>query len=54
MSNRINRHLVCNALNMVLFRRKFPTVVIVHSNRGSQYCSRKYQNMLKSLDWYAV
>ena len=47
MSKRINRHLVCNALNMALFRRKFPTGVIVHSDRGSQYCSKKYQNMLK-------
>lgn len=28
MSKRINRHLVCNALNMALFRRKFPTGVI--------------------------
>lgn len=47
MSKRINRHLVCNALNMALFRRKFPTGVIVHTDRGSQYCSKKYQNMLK-------
>ena len=39
MSKRIKRHLVCNALNMALFRRKFPTGVIVHSDRGSQYCS---------------
>ena len=36
MSKRIKRHLVCNALNMALFRRKFPTGVIVHSDAASQ------------------
>ncbi|MCX7121730.1 MAG: IS3 family transposase [Gammaproteobacteria bacterium] len=33
---------------MALFRRKFPAGVIVHSDRGSQYCSIRYQNLLKN------
>ena len=48
MNQRINKVLVCNALTMALFRRKFPKDVIVHSDRGSQYCSIRYQNLLKN------
>ena len=47
MSNRMKKQLVCNALLMALFKRKFPKNVIVHSDRGSQYCSGKYRNILK-------
>lgn len=47
MSNRMKKALVCDALMMALFKRKFPKNVIVHSDRGSQYCSIKYQNILK-------
>jgi transposase InsO family protein len=47
MSKRINKQLVCNALSMALWRRQFPTNVIVHSDRGSQYCSKQYQKLLK-------
>ena len=32
--------------SMALFRRKFPNKVIVHSDRGSQYFSDKYQKLL--------
>jgi putative transposase len=46
MSNRINKQLVCDALMMALWRRGFPKGVIVHSDRGSQYASKKYQKML--------
>jgi len=46
MSERINRELVCDALAMALQRRGSPTKVIVHSDRGSQYCSKKYQKMI--------
>jgi transposase InsO family protein len=38
--------LVCNALEMALWRRKMPTGVIVHSDRGSQYCSKDYQALI--------
>jgi len=48
MGKRINKELVCDALTMALFRRKFPKGVIVHSDRGSQYCSKKYQKLLKN------
>jgi len=46
MSERINKELVCDALAMALQRRGSPTKVIVHSDRGSQYCSKKYQKMI--------
>jgi putative transposase len=39
--------LVCNALLMALWRRGFPKDVIVHSDRGSQYCSDSYQQLIK-------
>tara|TARA_R110000868_G_scaffold377347_3_gene642629 strand:+ start:891 stop:1118 length:228 start_codon:yes stop_codon:yes gene_type:complete len=48
MNKRMTQDIVCNALNMALFRRKFPKGVIIHSDRGSQYCSKKYQAMLKN------
>lgn len=38
--------LVCDALTMALWRRRMPTGVIVHSDRGSQYCSGAYQALL--------
>ena len=47
MSNRINKVLVCDALKMALWKRKFPKNVMVHSDRGSQYCSKQYQTLLK-------
>ncbi|KTC66252.1 transposase (plasmid) [Legionella adelaidensis] len=31
---------------MALFRRRFPKGVIVHSDRGSQYCSLQYKQLL--------
>lgn len=39
--------LVCDALQMALWRRKRPDNVIVHTDRGGQYCSADYQNSLK-------
>jgi putative transposase len=47
MSTFLKKELVCSALTMALFRRKFPKNVIVHSDRGSQYCSHEYRKMLK-------
>ena len=47
MAERMTAGLVCEALTMVLWRRKRPTGVIVHSDRGSQYCSTDYQRLLK-------
>ena len=38
--------LVCDALSMALLRREFPEQVIVHSDRGSQYCSRECRELI--------
>jgi putative transposase len=46
MSERMTATLVCNALSMALFARHRPRDVIVHSDRGSQYCSQDYQRLL--------
>ena len=48
MSHRMKKDLVCDALMMALFRRKFPKGVIIHSDRGSQYCSKKYRAIIKN------
>lgn len=47
MSERMTASLVCDALKMALWRRKRPQGVIVHSDRGSQYCSHDYQQLLR-------
>lgn len=43
----MSRQLVIDALMMALWRRGFPKGLIFHSDRGSQYCSKEYQKMLK-------
>lgn len=45
MGERMTASLVCEALTLALWRRKMPTGVIVHSDRGSQYCSADYQRL---------
>lgn len=47
ISERMTSQLVSDALMMALWRRKMPKGVIVHSDRGSQYCSYVYQQLLK-------
>jgi len=47
LDKRMTQALVCNALTMALWRRGFPTGVLVHSDRGSQYCANTYQQLLK-------
>ncbi|MGJ7266146.1 IS3 family transposase [Morganella morganii] len=47
MSSRMTAQLACDALQMALWRRKRPENVIVHTDRGSQYCSADYQALLK-------
>jgi putative transposase len=44
----MTRQLICDALMMALWRRGFPRGVLCHSDRGSQYCSEDYQEMLKT------
>ena len=46
MAARMTATLVCDALTMALWRRKRPKGVIVHSDRGSQYCSAAHQALL--------
>ncbi len=48
MDKTMKQELVCNALLMALYRRKFPTGVIVHSDRGSQYCSLRYRKIIEN------
>ena len=47
MDKTMTAKLVCDALHMALWRRNLPEGVIVHSDRGSQYCSQAYQRMLR-------
>lgn len=44
----ISRHLVMDALIMVIWRRKPSRGLIFHSDRGSQYCSHDFQKLLKN------
>ena len=46
LSERMTAILVCDALEMALWRRKRPKSVIIHSDRGVQYCSQQYQDLL--------
>jgi putative transposase len=46
MSNRMTASIVCRALNMAMRNRSYPTGVILHSDRGSQYCSNDYQKLI--------
>ena len=50
MAGRMKAGLVCDALQMALWRRRMPKGVIVHSDRGSQYCSKRYQALLSKHD----
>ena len=47
LSERMTATLVCDALQRAIGRRKRPHGVIAHSDRGSQYCSQQYQQLLK-------
>ncbi|WP_436969938.1 DDE-type integrase/transposase/recombinase [Methylobacter tundripaludum] len=46
--------LVCDALIMALWRRHMPKGVIVHSDRGSQYCSALIRNFLSNINWFVA
>ena len=48
MDKRMNTDLVCNALKMALHNRSYPKGVIMHTDRGSQYCSKSYQKLIKN------
>jgi len=50
MAKRMKAGLVCDALQMALWRCRMPKGVMVHSDRGSHYCSRMYQALLVKHD----
>jgi transposase InsO family protein len=45
INDRMTAALMCEALMMALWRHRMPKGVIVHSDRGSQYCSAAYQTL---------
>jgi len=47
LQDRMTSNLVSDALFMAICRRKPSPGLIFHSDRGSQYCSSKFQDMLK-------
>ncbi len=47
MKPRMTADLMCDALQMALWRRGFPKGVITHSDRGSQYCSNNYRDLIE-------
>ena len=47
LQDRMTSKLVIDALQTALWSRGMPKNVIVHSDRGSQYCSAAYQDLLR-------
>ena len=47
MSTRITRHLVMQALNMALMQRELGPELLHHSDKGSQYASYDFRNLLE-------
>jgi len=50
MSSRMKAKLVCDALQMALWRRRPKAGLIHHSDRGSQYASKAFRRLLKAHD----
>ncbi|BBF77788.1 mobile element protein [Acinetobacter ursingii] len=46
ISHRIDRQLVCDAFHYAMARQGYPMGVMVHSDQGSQYCSRDFRTLL--------
>ncbi|MBN2040926.1 MAG: IS3 family transposase [Spirochaetes bacterium] len=46
MDKRMKKDIVINALNEACRRRRPEEGLILHSDRGSQYCSKEYQKMI--------
>ncbi|SIO18953.1 putative transposase [Nitrosomonas cryotolerans ATCC 49181] len=47
MSERMTKNLVIQALFRATAKKRPPIGLILHSDRGSQYCAHDYQNLLK-------
>lgn len=50
INDRMTKQLVCDAMQMALSNRSDYSGVIMHTDRGSQYCSKAFQNLLKAND----
>jgi len=48
VDDHMRKELVINAFNMALSKARRTEGVIVHSDRGSQYCSREFTQLLKA------
>ena len=46
LCERMTKQLVIDALQMAIWSRKPPRGLVLHSDRGSQYCSHDYQKLL--------
>ena len=53
VSNRMKKDLAIRALNMAINLRQPPPGCIHHTDRGSQYCSHDYQQILRKQDFHA-
>ena len=53
VSNRMKRDLAIRALKMAIAFRSPPKGCISHGDRGSQYCSHDYQNILREYGFKA-
>jgi putative transposase len=51
MGERMTKKLVIDCLKQALTRRGKPRGVLLHSDRGSQYCAYDYQKLLKEHDY---
>lgn len=49
-SSSMPAQLVCSALHMAIVSRRPPAGLLVHSDRGTQYASREYQDLLSRHD----
>jgi putative transposase len=47
MGERMTKSLVTDCLKQARMRRGNPKGVLIHSDRGSQYCSKEYQELLR-------
>ena len=48
MADRMTADLACDALTMALWRRRKPRNVIMHTDRGAQYCSAAHRKPIRN------
>jgi len=47
LNKRMTAELVCDALSMAIQNQKPPKGLIIHSDRGGQYCSHEYRKLIQ-------